>query len=259
MSVSIDGKTIIITGAASGIGRATAEVLHDMGTNVVLADLYQKDLDEVLAELDLERSRIIGCSCDVTVANDVEKLVATAVEKFGKLDGLVNSAGVIMMDNAWDTSNEDMKQQFSVNVEGTFRCSRAVALQFRANDGGSIVNVASNCGKVGYQNMAAYNASKAAVISLTRSLSLEWSENNINVNAVCPGGVDTPMLANCAEWLGPKIGVESAELLSSMVPAQLGRHIKPIEVAKIIAFLLSEDAIIIRGQAINLDGGDTPY
>ena len=78
--MSIDGKTIIITGAASGIGRATAEVLHDMGTNVVLADLHQKDLDEVLAELDLERSRIIGCSCDVTVANDVDKLVAAAVE-----------------------------------------------------------------------------------------------------------------------------------------------------------------------------------
>lgn len=107
--------------------------------------------------------------------------------------------------------------------------------------------------------MVVYNASKAAVISLTRSLSLEWSENNINVNAVCPGGVDTPMLANCAEWLGPRIGVESAELLSAMVPAQLGRHIKPIEVARIIIFLLSEDATIIRGQAINLDGGDTPY
>ena len=207
MSVSLAGKTMIVTGAASGIGRATAEVLHDMGSNVVLADLHKEDLDEVLGELDLERSRTIGCSCDVTIADDVEKLVASSLEKFGQLNGLVNSAGVIMMDNAWDTSNEDMKQQFSVNVEGTFLCSRAVALQFRANDGGSIVNVASNCGKVGYQNMAAYNASKAAVISLTRSLSLEWSENNINVNAVCPGGVDTPMLANCAEWLGPKIGV----------------------------------------------------
>ena len=175
MSVSLAGKTMIVTGAASGIGRATAEVLLDMGTNVILADLQQKDLDEVLAELDLERSRTIGCSCDVTVADDVEKLVAKSVEKFGQLNGLVNSAGVIMMDNAWDTSNEDMKQQFSVNVEGTFLCSRAVALQFRDNDGGSIVNVASNCGKVGYKNMAVYNASKAAVISLTRSLSLEWS------------------------------------------------------------------------------------
>ena len=259
MSTSIDGHAIIVTGAARGIGRATTEVLLNLGANVVLADLRQNDLDEALADFDPDGSRAISCACDVTVADDVERLATAAVEKFGRLDGLVNSAGLVVLDNAWDASNDDMQRQFSVNVEGTFLCCRAVARHFRDGDGGSIVNIASNCGKVGYKNMVGYNASKAAVINLTRSLALEWAENNINVNAVCPGGVDTPMLSSVAEWLGPRIGVESADLLSQMVPAQLGRHVKPIEVAKIIAFLLSEDATIIRGQAINLDAGDTPY
>ena len=125
--------------------------------------------------------------------------------------------------------------------------------------GGSIVNVASNAGKVGYPNMAAYNASKAAVISLTRSLSAEWAENAINVNAVCPGGVETPMLEEVADWVGPRIGAAPEDLHATMTPAQLGRHIEPVEVGRVVAFLLSDGALIIRGQSINVDGGDTPY
>ena len=124
---------------------------------------------------------------------------------------------------------------------------------------GAIVNIASNCGKVGYPNMAGYNASKAAVINLTRSLSVELSSHNINVNAICPGGVHTPMLEECAETVGQRIGEDPKELLKTMVPAQLGRHILPLEIGRVAAFLLSEDANIIRGQAINADGGDTPY
>jgi NAD(P)-dependent dehydrogenase (short-subunit alcohol dehydrogenase family) len=126
-------------------------------------------------------------------------------------------------------------------------------------DGGAIVNIASNAGKVGYPNMAAYNASKAAVISLTRSLASEWAEHGINVNAVCPGGVETPMLTDVARWIGEREGVDQAELLPMMMPAQLGRHVQPIEVGRVVAFLLSDDAAIIRGQSINVDGGDTPY
>ena len=110
-----------------------------------------------------------------------------------------------------------------------------------------------------YIVLAGYNAAKAAVISLTRSLSMEWADDGINVNAVCPGGVDTPMLAGVAKWLEPRLGVPADELLAGMGPVQLGRKVAPIEVARVIAFLLSDDAVIIRGQAINVDGGDTPY
>jgi meso-butanediol dehydrogenase/(S,S)-butanediol dehydrogenase/diacetyl reductase len=121
------------------------------------------------------------------------------------------------------------------------------------------VNVASNCGRVGDDNMAASNASKAAVISLTRSLAAEWACDAIDVTAVCPGGVDTPMLAAVATWLEPRVGVGAAEPLEGMGAARFGRKIQPIEAGRVIAFLLSDDAKIIRGQSINVDGGDTPY
>ncbi len=139
-------------------------------------------------------------------------------------------------------------------------CSRIVAQRMiSAGTGGAIVNVASNAGKVGYSNMAAYNASKAAVIGLTRSLAAEWAEHGVNVNAVCPGGVDTEMLTDVADWVGKRMDADRDSLRSGMVPAQLGRHIQPLEVGRVVAFLLSQRAAIIRGQAINVDGGDTPY
>ena len=107
--------------------------------------------------------------------------------------------------------------------------------------------------------MAAYNASKAAVINLTRSLSREWAGERINVNAVCPGSVATPMLREVAEILSRSTGKDAETLFATMVPAQLGRHVEPIEVGRIVAFLLTDAAVIIRGQAINVDAGDTPY
>ena len=107
--------------------------------------------------------------------------------------------------------------------------------------------------------MAAYNAAKAAVISLTRSLSAEWASHRINVNAVCPGGVDTAMLHEAAEWLAPRVGLSAPELHARMKPRQMDRHIQPLEVGRVVAFLLSDAAAIIRGQAINVDGGDAPY
>src|SRR5258707_3479990 len=129
----------------------------------------------------------------------------------------------------------------------------------RAGRGVDIVNVASNAGKVGYPNMAPYNAGKAAVISLTRSLAAEWAPHRINVNAVCPGGVDTPMLHGVAEWLAPRLGIEAARLHAQMKPHQMDRHIRPIEIGRVVAFLLSDQATLIRGQASNVEGGDTPY
>jgi NAD(P)-dependent dehydrogenase (short-subunit alcohol dehydrogenase family) len=164
------------------------------------------------------------------------------------------------MDKALDVAVVDWEAQMRVNVSGLFSCCQIVARQLIAQgDGGAIVNVASNAGKVGYPNMAGYNAGKAAVINLTRSLAAEWAEHRINVNAVCPGGVETPMLTAVAEWITSRRGGDARELVQRMVPAQLGRHIQPIEVGRVVAFLLSDAAAIIRGQSINVDGGDTPY
>ena len=128
----------------------------------------------------------------------------------------------------------------------------------RQDGGGAIVNIASNAGKVGYPSMADYNASKAAIMSLTRSMAAELAPH-INVNAVCPGGVRTDMLRGVADWLAERSGEDSESLLQNFPPEQLGRLIEPVEVGRVVAFLASERAHIIRGQAINVDGGETPY
>lgn len=253
---TLDDRVCIVTGAAGGIGAATAQVLSDRGACVVVADLDSNGVEMAAKAIG---DRAVGVVCDVTDPGDVGGAVTTAVASFGRLDGVVCNAGIVHLDAAWDATPGAWTRQLDVNVTGTFVTARRVGEHLRSHGGGAIVNIASNCGKVGYANMAAYNASKAAIINLTRSLAMEWAGAGINVNAVCPGGVDTPMLAGVADWLGPRIGVESADLLADMGPAQLGRKVRPAKVGAVVAFLLSDDAVVIRGQAINVDGGDTPY
>ncbi|MGF1665073.1 MAG: SDR family NAD(P)-dependent oxidoreductase [Acidimicrobiia bacterium] len=249
--MKLDGRVYVVTGAGGGIGGGIARVLTGEGARVTLVDLREPTVTDP--------DTMLAVAADVTSPDDAAAVVAATIERFGRLDGLVNNAGVITLDAAWDATAEDWRRHMDVNVVGSFVFSQAVGTHLRTHGGGAIVNVSSNCGKAGYRNMAAYNASKAAVIGLTRSLSMEWAGDGINVNAVCPGGVDTPMLSGVADWLEPRLGVPADELLSGMGAAQLGRKITPEEVARVIAFLLSDDAVIIRGQSISIDGGDTPY
>ena len=251
-------RVYVVTGAGGGIGQGiTQALLEDGARGVAMVDLAAPS--EAAAEVDPGQDRTLALAADVTSKNDAQRVVAETVERFQRLDGLVNCAGVVFLDTAWDASASDWNRQLEVNVTGSFVSAQAVGVHLRENGGGAVVNVSSNCGKAGYPNMAGYNASKAAVLGLTRSLSMEWAEDHINVNAVCPGGVDTPMLSGVAEWLSPRLGLPADELLGQMGPAQLGRKIKPVEVGRVIAFLLSDDALIIRGQSISIDGGDTPY
>ena len=251
-------RVYVVTGAGGGIGQGiTQALLEDGARGVAMVDLAAPS--EAATEVDPGKDRTLALAADVTSNQDARRVVAETVRRFQRLDGLVNCAGVVFLDTAWDASASDWNRQLEVNVTGSFVFAQAVGAHLRENGGGAVVNVSSNCGKAGYPNMAAYNASKAAVLGLTRSLSMEWAEDHINVNAVCPGGVDTPMLSGVAEWLSPRLGLPAAELLGQMGPAQLGRKIKPVEVGRVIAFLLSDDALIIRGQSISIDGGDTPY
>lgn len=252
----VNGRVYLVTGAAGGIGASTAAVLAERGASVVMADLDEAGVASAAREIG---SAARGVACDVTDPEQVQNAVDVATTEFGRLDGAVCNAGTVKLDTAWDAAADDWDRQLRVNVTGTFVTARTVGEHLRQHGGGALVAVSSNCGKVGYANMAAYNASKGAVINLARSLALEWAPDNINGNAVCPGGVDTPMLAGVADWLGPRLGMEADDLLADMGPAQLGRKVQPEEVGAVIAFLLSDDALIIRGQAINVDGGDTPY
>ena len=254
----LSDRVYVVTGAAGGIGRgATRALLEDGARGVAMVDLAAPS--EAAMELDPQGERTLAVAADVTSDSDARRVVAETAERFGRLDGLVNCAGVVFLDTAWDASASDWNRHLEVNVTGSFVFAQAVGVHLREHGGGAVVNVSSNCGKAGYPNMAAYNASKAAVLGLTRSLSMEWAEDRINVNAVCPGGVDTPMLTGVADWLSPRLGVSAEDLLGQMRPAQMGRRITPVEVGRVIAFLLSDDALIVRGQSISIDGGDTPY
>ena len=257
----LSNKVVFVTGAGRGIGLGISEAIIEQNGSVVLADIDDGDLSDaentLLSRFTSKENFILTTKCDVTDEKSVAAALNLAHNKFGRLDGLVNCAGVIRMGPDCEASAEDWRFQFEVNVVGThICCNQFVRL---VTEDAAIVNIASNAGKVGYANMAGYNASKAAVISLTRTLSAELAGQRINVNAVCPGGVDTPMLAAVAESIGGRINEDPKQLLKSMVPEQLGRHITPLEIGRVTAFLLSSKATIIRGQSINADGGDTPY
>jgi NAD(P)-dependent dehydrogenase (short-subunit alcohol dehydrogenase family) len=253
-------RIVIVTGAGTGLGVGIVQALLEGGARVVLADIQSDAVEATAARLDPGGSRTHPLTADVTDEAAVDRMVAAAVERFGSVDCLVNNAGVITMGTALDESRSSIDRQLAVNVVGLYACCKALARQaMRSGTPASIVNIASNAGKVGFPNMAVYNASKAAVINLTRTLAAEWAPHRINVNAVCPGSVDTPMLVGVADFLSPLLGRPAAEIYGTMVPAQLKRHIQPIEVGRVVAFLLSDAAVIIRGQSINVDGGETPY
>lgn len=259
MSRSLEGRSYLVTGGAGAIGVGIAQAILEQDGRVALLDLNAEAVQENARVLDPGLDVCIGVQCDVTQAQDIDQAIQSALNQFERLDGAVNNAGIITMNTAWEATTQEWQRHFNVNTTAAYCVCQKVGQHLDKVGGGAIVNVASNCGKVGYPNMAAYNASKAALISLTRSLSMEWATHNINVNAVCPGGVNTPMLGTVAQWLAPRLEIDEEALLADMGAAQLGRRIEPIEVGRVVAFLLSDAAQIIRGQAINVDGGDTPY
>lgn len=256
----LHGKVVFVTGGGRGIGRGIAQACAEAGAAVGLGDLRAEDAAETARLVEAGGRQAHAVALDVTQPASLEAAVAATIGTLGRLDGWVNNAGVLRLDEALEARAEDFEAQMRVNAQAVLcGCQAAARRMIAQGGGGAIVNVASNAGKVGYRNMAGYNASKAAVISLTRSLALEWAEAGINVNAVCPGGVDTPMLREVAEWLAPRLGRTPDALHAQMKPQQMERRIQPIEVGRVVAFLLSDAATIIRGQSINVDGGDTPY
>ncbi len=270
MENDLQGQVIFVTGAAGGIGLGITRAVVEAGGCVAMADLDQEVVNEARENLvagttGAADKNLIALTVDVSDQQSIKNALNATIDSFGQLNGLVNNAGVIRLGENLSASIEDWRKQFEINVFAVHLCctefANLLAERDLAGDDklASIVNIASNAGKVGYPNMAGYNASKAAVISLTRTLSAEWADRNININAVCPGGVLTPMLHEVARSIGDRIGEDAGELVKTMVPAQLGRHIDPVEVGRIVAFLLSDAATIIRGQSINVDGGDTPY
>ena len=172
----------------------------------------------------------------------------------------MNCAAIVIHADPLETAWTDWERIFRINLFGAYETSRLVARSMiESGARGAIVSVASEAGKKGHMEFLAYSASKAALINMTRVLSAALAPHDINVNCVCPGGVATDMLREVAVAYGKLAGQPAGDVFPQLISSQLARHIEPVEVARTISFLLSDDAIIIRGQAVSADGGDTPY
>lgn len=248
----LKGKVILVTGATSGIGAATAELLAAQGARVMLCGRSHeraRSVQKCLADAGGVSDIFIG---DIASSAVAENAVMKTVERFGCLDALVNAAGMIHRGNAKQTSDDQWKSIMATNVDGSFYVSRAAVRAMTR--GGSIVNFASTCGLVGAAGLTAYCVSKGAIVQLTRAMALDHAADNIRVNAVCPGAVDTPMLVSGYEC-APKM--KENIVASNITAIPQGRVAEAGEVAHLVAFLCSDLSAHITGANIPIDGGYT--
>ena len=250
------GKAFLVTGAAGGIGKATAVGLARRGAHVALADIRVDALREAAAEV----SGAMAVAVDLADPQSIAAAVQSVEAHFGRIDGLVNCGAIVAHADPLEVAWADWERQFRINLFGAYEASRLVAKAMIAKGvRGAIVNVASEAGKKGHIDSLAYSASKAALINMTRTLSATLAPHDINVNCVCPGGVTTDMLREVALAYGKLVQAPAEDVFNQLISSQLQRRIEPDEVARTISFLLGDDAFIVRGQALNADGGDTPY
>jgi glucose 1-dehydrogenase len=241
------GSVIAVTGAAQGLGREVVRILSARGAAVAVIDRNREGAQETVDELVSAGGTASAIACDVADAASVEAAVAATVEALGGCDGLVNNAGILPKRLLQDETVEGWDETLAINLRGPFLCTQRFGRLFRDNGRGTIVNIASIGGTVPTLGAAAYCASKAGILALTRQTALEWGEFGIRTNAVSPGYMDTPMTADRYRDAGMR------EQRASIVP--LGRIAHPSEVAQAVAFLLSEDAGYINGHEIVVDGG----
>jgi NAD(P)-dependent dehydrogenase (short-subunit alcohol dehydrogenase family) len=246
-----DGKVAIITGGTSGIGLATAELLSAEGARVVLMARNPTRGGEAVERITSADRQVIFVQGDVSLAADCLRCVTTAVETYGQLDILFNNAGVIYVNRSLvDTTEEEWDATLNSNLKGIFWMSK-YAIPHIAKNGGVIINNASIFGLVGGSGVAAYCAAKGGVINLTKAMAIDHASQNIRVNCICPGSVDTPLLEKEMNDLG---GVET-QLPKFASRHPMNRIASPEEIARAVAYLASNDASFITGVALPVDGG----
>lgn len=246
-------KVALVTGAASGIGGRAAVRLAMEGAKLFLMDVNEAGLEKTAEEIRLFGGQAIACPCDVSNEAAVKAAVAQAVEAFGRIDILVNVAGVQITKLLVDTTKADYDRMVDINLGGTFLTMHEVLPLMKAQRSGAIVNCASELAFVGYHELAVYTATKGAMVSLSRSAALEAIPFGVRVNCVCPGATDTPIF-----WEGETDPAKRQKMLDQVkVEKPIGRLITTDEVANGILFLASEEASGVVGATLVIDGGFT--
>ncbi len=252
-SISLKGKTSIVTGGASGICRATALMLAEAGSNMAVIDVDEEGGRRVVEELRRQGVRAEFYRCDVTSSSECERTISNIYRDFGGIDVLVNCAGIIIRKDVVELTEEEWDRVIDVNLKGVFITSHHVIPYMKQGGGGSIVNIASGWGLKGGPKAAAYCAAKAGVINLTRAMAIDHGGDNIRVNCVAPGDVDTPMLRREAAQLG----VPWEQFVREAADRPLRRIGRPEDVAMAVLFLASDMSSWITGSVLVVDGGGT--
>ena len=240
----LDGKVALITGAAAGIGYAISELFAAQGANLVLLDLSE-EVQNVAQKLPGDH---LAIPCNVAEVAQIQKAVDKAVEKYGKIDILVNNAGVALLNKATEVTENEWDTTMAVNLRAPFFLAQAVAKVMTKNGGGQIVNMASQASVIALDRHVAYCASKAAIVSMTEVLAIEWARAGINVNAISPTVVETALGKKA--WAG-----EVGEAMKQKIP--VGRFAQPEEIASAALYLVSEHTRIMTGSNVVIDGGYT--
>jgi len=243
----LTGKTAIVTGASRGLGKAMALALAQAGANVVITDVM--DTASAVQEIEATGAKALGLKVDVTNQKDIDSMVKATVEKFKKIDILINNAGVYYPTPVKDMVENDWDKIMNINLKGTLYCTQAVGKEMCKSKSGSIINIASIAGIMAIAQSAAYNASKAAIIMLTKTLATEWASSGIRVNAICPGIFATDMTKDMLQDKGFQ------QMVKAKVP--MGRYATPDELMGAAVYLASSASSYTTGHALVVDGGWT--
>jgi NAD(P)-dependent dehydrogenase (short-subunit alcohol dehydrogenase family) len=249
LSVSLDGKIAVVTGAGRGLGAAAALALAEAGADVVLVARSKAELDEVAAGVEGHGRRVLVIPLDITDEAAVESAADHVVALFGSIDILVNNAGVASVGPLLELDVTELRRVFEVNVFGTFVCTRAFGAHMVAQRRGTVINIGSIAGMGGDAELSVYSASKAAIASFTKSLAIEWARHNITVNCIAPGYIRTDL--NKQSLDDPKLGPKMVQRIP------LRRVGQPEELGPLVAYLASDLAAFMTGSVVVFDGGQT--
>lgn len=243
--MDLKGKVAIVTGGAQGIGKSIATQLAQAGANIVIADVVEEVAKSTAQEISQKGNEAISIKVDVSSLSSVEEMVKKTLDKFGRIDILINNAGITRDALVMRMKEEDWDLVLDINLKGAFNCIKTVSPIMMKQKSGKIVNIASIVGIIGNIGQANYSASKAGLIALTKTCAKELASRRINVNAVAPGFIQTSMTE--------RLPAQVKEKLSSQIP--FGEIGKPEDVASAVLFLVSEKASYITGEVIRVDGG----